>query len=523
MKPSEGADPTGAHVYRISRCSGRILVAIVVGCVLVQAWLARELYRQHHNTLHANGNWTSGKVDVDMGIAGAATYMVTRRGLQHNRLNLGPWYGFQELRSRERIDFRETEFTFSVPDRGYLVVRIDGEDDAFTGVRLSRHPTFPSIAFRANEGGEFTWTEPIAASHVADGENRGRITRDGDQCRFAVNGHDVAAIAGPSGALRVGFRGGYENVTVDDVRVTDRAGSPALVDSFRNTASGAPSLIILALVALAWGVFAYGLHRRRERLRAPPVFYLLGANAILVTCLAIYCATDFLVLSGRHVRKPTEALYRRTVESGPEVQARLEREYPIQPDPSVRRVVFLGSSQTWGSGARTRAETFISRIERRLADAGLGGANVQCINAAISGAYSTHMIDSWRGGWHAWRPEAIVMNMSNNDRDPAHFRESLTWLAERCRADGVKLLFSLEPNSPEHDTAALERNHAVMREVGARFDVPVVDLHGAMLGELDRGFLWWDTVHLTSFGHRLAAEHLAPAVRDLLATATLRQ
>ena len=45
-----------------------------------------------------------------------------------------------------------------------------------------------------------------------------------------------------------------------------------------------------------------------------------------------------------------------------------------------------------------------------------------------------------------------------------------------------------------------------------RFGVPVLDLHGHLSAPevVDSGFLWWDYVHLSSYGHRRAAEWLAP-------------
>jgi hypothetical protein len=57
-----------------------------------------------------------------------------------------------------------------------------------------------------------------------------------------------------------------------------------------------------------------------------------------------------------------------------------------------------------------------------------------------------------------------------------------------------------------------------MREVGAATGTPVVDMMALLAGERDTGFLWWDGVHLTSFGHRRFAEllHAELLRRDLL-------
>ena len=70
---------------------------------------------------------------------------------------------------------------------------------------------------------------------------------------------------------------------------------------------------------------------------------------------------------------------------------------------------------------------------------------------------------------------------------------------------------ALEPNSPEATPGELPL-HPVMRRVAAEQGVPLVDLHAALRRDQPLGFLWWDFVHPTSFGHRRIAEHLAPAV-----------
>jgi lysophospholipase L1-like esterase len=47
-----------------------------------------------------------------------------------------------------------------------------------------------------------------------------------------------------------------------------------------------------------------------------------------------------------------------------------------------------------------------------------------------------------------------------------------------------------------------------MREVAARHAIPVVEVHDALAAERDSGFLWWDRVHLTSYGQERLARHL---------------
>jgi hypothetical protein len=45
---------------------------------------------------------------------------------------------------------------------------------------------------------------------------------------------------------------------------------------------------------------------------------------------------------------------------------------------------------------------------------------------------------------------------------------------------------------------------------------PIVDMQAYLAQNEDRGFLWWDSVHLTSFGQRLFAERLLPELVAVL-------
>jgi hypothetical protein len=55
-----------------------------------------------------------------------------------------------------------------------------------------------------------------------------------------------------------------------------------------------------------------------------------------------------------------------------------------------------------------------------------------------------------------------------------------------------------------------------MREIGKEFDVPVIEMHDYLSRHYDDGFLWWDFVHMTSFGQKLFAKYLLQELQPLL-------
>jgi len=96
------------------------------------------------------------------------------------------------------------------------------------------------------------------------------------------------------------------------------------------------------------------------------------------------------------------------------------------------------------------------------------------------------------------------------------FKETLEEFVRFNRDRGIQTVLVLEANYPEVRSDQLIQNHAILRAVAHRYDLPVVDLHGALLEAAGDGLLWWDSVHLTDYGQRRAADILEDALVPLL-------
>jgi lysophospholipase L1-like esterase len=155
----------------------------------------------------------------------------------------------------------------------------------------------------------------------------------------------------------------------------------------------------------------------------------------------------------------------------------------------------------------------VSRIAERL-DREAGAGRFEVINAGISGSSSGPLADHFEKEWAALEPELVVVDLGTNDDDTAAFRRNLERIAALDEAKGTRTLFVLEAN--DADNPHLRRNHEAMRDVAAAHGIPLTDLHRAILARSDDGFLWWDFVHLSSFGQKLAADVLFSDIRRLL-------
>ncbi len=203
-----------------------------------------------------------------------------------------------------------------------------------------------------------------------------------------------------------------------------------------------------------------------------------------------------------------------------EVLDDLRATYRAEPGDSLYRILFLGSSQTWGAGASTENQVWVRELEHLL-NADGGGRRFECVNAAVSGQLAEDVLRFLRADLLAFHPQAVVVSLANNDLDANAFRDNLDEMVGLLTVEGIPAVLILEPNSIErrftdspHGDLAVK--HEMIRMVGARHRVPVIDLHEHLAQRRDAGFVWWDFVHLTSFGHRMVAEKLRADLPRLL-------
>ncbi len=176
------------------------------------------------------------------------------------------------------------------------------------------------------------------------------------------------------------------------------------------------------------------------------------------------------------------------------------------------RILFLGTSQMWGSGASSPNERIASRVSSLL-NTGASGRNIYVINGSKRGSNSFELLSNCKDHLYLFRPDLVIVDLSNND-DARSFDKGLRSLLEWTRSIHSKTLFILEANSPEID--GIRDRHVIMRNISTQYHVPLLDLNGYLTsdGVYDSGFLWWDVVHLTSYGQELAAEFIAKGIRD---------
>ena len=146
--------------------------------------------------------------------------------------------------------------------------------------------------------------------------------------------------------------------------------------------------------------------------------------------------------------------------------------------------------------------------------------SLETLNLSVNGASPTEQIERYRGYIPFISPDLVILNFSNNGSSDDLLEESLREFVELNQTYGAKTVLLKEANSEERDSEWILRRHERVSKVGLETNSPVLDLHGFMNNKeiYDSGFLWWDWVHMSTFGQKVAAQwlvfQLAPYIKN---------
>jgi len=487
---------------------------------LLAAWALQTLVLQLGNTLHRGGRWESTKVGLDRGILGAVSFVATRTALHQRRLDLGVWHGFHELLLREPVTLGRLSLRFRLRRGGWLAVITAHDGARFEALRVSADPDFPPACLAGTAAGAFTAKRPLALPDPGRGWHALELVREGDALRVELDGAALArcpvSLPGPA---RLGVRGSAaDHVEVDDVRVESASPPLVLREDFANHRGAGP---LLAAALLLIGVLDGAVARLVARRGGAAAPALAATNLVVLACAGLALLADAVYFGRLHPERIDFAGFENRIEYEGQIVPRLAREVPLAPPPpGVRRILVLGTSQTWGSGAARPEDVWVRRLEAALNQSARLGERFELIDAGLPGERAEKLREHFEESWVAWRPELVLVNLGNNDRDPAVLARELERIARRAREAGSRVAFVPEPNCiesrSERSLRGLRANHAAMREVAGRLGIPVVEVHEALVAERDGGFLWWDRVHLTSYGQERLARRLLEARAEWL-------
>ncbi|ODT76214.1 hypothetical protein ABS71_03655 [bacterium SCN 62-11] len=416
----------------------------------------------------------------------------TRQLLAGNRLHLNVWQGFQEVNYGPFLELQSLQVDFELEPDAYLLLTLHRDATSRRGVRLSRHPKLPSLYFESDRQGRFLKTAPL---NVSLGTSN-RASWDPKVLHCNGSNFPLPALRGPT---VVSLGSGSLATTIDSLSVN---GQP---QSFAHRAH-------LAKLGLVLGGVLLCLTPLLGRLQ-------LGLTPVLLGLLLFdrsYWAGRYALNSGLERARigwcdlwegldPTPSL-----DYGPMMRHLAIRERAMRRSLAPETygsqgpvVLFLGTSQLWGSGAQQRQDRVIAQLARLR-------SGYRLVNGSRWGSNCAALEKRYRQELAALKPALVVLDLGHNDQNNPHFAEQLETLVQSCRPSPVVLL--CEANTGEVPLPVeLQRAHGILRQTARRHGLPCLELDAWLRRpeRLSNGIMWCDLVHLTSYGQAEMADFLA--------------
>jgi lysophospholipase L1-like esterase len=545
-------------------------------CSLV--FLSAEIYLYSRNTLVENGRWVSSKVLLQMEPLGAHHFLGTRNALSRNQLHLDSWHGFQEVHFNEVIRPKSIEIKLKINPNAYLCVLMNRNESGYAGIRLSRDPKFKSVFFQANRHGRVVNSVPLRQVQLNDGWHHLKLEYDAASLGVFLDARELAVPqVVPSRDQLFGLRGARGGSAVDRIRVTDTTGAIVLEEDFRNHRDRWRVILFASVLWLALGT-AVGVAAARRQGVWRAFFLLFSLQVSLLIVAGAYYLFDFYYWSDQYAYKGAtphgkvgstlpvafENLRGKAFATGYDRFRVRERTSQIKLQPSLirattswdrqqitpwkkahsfssksghvprfmarddpnqwgikadtdTRILFLGTSQTFGTGAEVLTDSFVARTHRKLSFKLSDGKHLETFNFSIPGSGSSALLDQYQRHWLELLPDLLILNLTFNDPYEDLLAANLRLFLQVNRERGIKTVLMIEPNLQPRNG-----KHGAVDRVGREFGVPVLNLYSHLNSKAiyDSGFLWWDMIHLSSLGQETLAEELVvelePLVEQLL-------
>lgn len=448
------------------------------------------------HSLFKNNNWNSNKTSIDKGLMGSWSFVLSYRALADNHLDIGTWHGYQEVFLKKPVDVENLSFDFKLSKNSYFTFFYSENHDTLEGIRISNDPKFPVTLLQVYNW-EFLEKKPLKKEFLTDEWSHLTFKLNDDKAVISINDTLLIQIDGKSNSGNiVGFRGCENSTLIDNITIKEKNTSIEFYDDFGKKYSHGFYFLVLYLI---FNIFFLLFYKRK---------FLFVAGMINLAVIFIFLVLFFSFYY--QYRYPKEWMIDwhnliSKIEDQLNVNKKVEIEHLSSINKNTFKIMFLGTSQTWGAGATTEESTFVKSFER-LIKSECKTAGVQCINTGIPAITSNELIKYYKENWIKIHPDLLIINLSLNDATNSLFKRNIEEIITLNKQKNIKTIVVLEPLAIYNQGHSL--NHEILRDLAKQHHLPVIEMHNYLLSHIDDGFVYWDLVHLTDFGQKLFADKL---------------
>lgn len=469
-----------------------------------------------------------------MAVLGRNEFFKSYQTLANNHLNLSAWFGYNEVITKTPYSLKSVDFDFYLDTNSFFYFIFNKNKELFSAVRLGNNSVFPPANLTVKQTGEFISSLPLDIKDISPKKwHHGQFVFEKDlkTVILKIDNINVANLQSFHWSdQKFGFRGSNNKVLIDNVIAKDVNDKRLFFDNFSNYGKLFLLKYILILITIGLTnliIFLVSLHFRKKDLIAAIFSVTIYAATLLGVLMIIVwymwsIFTPSYPMEGSILKNIGHRLNIKGLPvfaNDPFVHSEEDMDhFKKYQSNNKKKIIFIGTSQTWGAGAEKENEAMVKVFDSNLIKYASESANkkdYQVINTAISGSDSTELLHFYKENWIKLLPKIVIINLSNNDRNNEIFKKNLQEFIKLNNEQKIKTVFVLEANSLENTPTELI-NHKIMRNIGIEGGALVLDLHSYVKSKRDTGILWWDSVHPTSYGHQLIGDFIFESVKDML-------
>jgi lysophospholipase L1-like esterase len=480
-----------------------------------------NLYLRQNNSLLKSNEWRSLKAETEYPVMGAFAFLITRRALPYDSLDLGTWHGLNELVTKKGFAAKTIKFRFFLRKDSYLSFQYGRNSEGYRGFTFSANHHIKSKYFTADEPGVFSARDDQFFPIQIEDWNQVVLELSDKQSTLFVNGKLAGEFSPVSGENSIGFKGPVApGNLIDDITVV-RADGTVWTEDFSNRRNRREIFLgVSTMLLLALGIAHLLLKTGGRQLR-------VAGLALAVCILAFFLnQADKIYFAYYYIQSesPATALQKNTLSEmlafNPRNQERtfiyqnLLQEYFKPEIENKFKIMFLGSSQTWGSGAKHPQDIVSEKFGRYLKEI-VPEKKFEVFNGAVPGEITKDQFENFLQFSKNF-PQVVILNMSVNDnRSLDVFREYLVRFVELSRKEKFRLVLIPEPFFDENKSIS-RSSQELVEKVAHENGVILVPAQKYMEEMANSGFLWWDVVHLSSYGQDLLAQRLTSELGETI-------
>jgi hypothetical protein len=342
----------------------------------------------------------------------------------------------------------------------------------YSGLRLSRREDMPSILFQSTEKGRLRSKTLVPIQAIGPGWHTASIRSSFSGLTVKID-QETSVIPTTSrfAAGLVGFRAGIKGARIDDVVIQPITG-PSFRQNFRNSKNWPRTFACIVGILLLFGALFSRISLGKFWVATKEgLFHWTLISVVGLVCAGcwyvvdyyfyskwvprgfgitrpLFSKEDFSIPSFEQLRftafeawygllgvetithkgvadrgYPTDRIFRGPIHCGPVKEACIEGMRPAtaggKSDKSTYRVLFIGSSQTVGAGAKDLEDTFFVRVHHYLSQAISPKFHLESVNFSVSGYRAEKLLRDFKSRYRDFPPDLVVINLSFNDRRSA--------------------------------------------------------------------------------------------------------